>query len=384
MNKELSNYVNVFAAKNKFSTVLLSVLPLVVLIAVMIFSVNQNLTIFPTNNIGYRLWAGTDQGWQGNSQIKEFVFDNQRMKLKYILRGRSADPKVFISLKLEAGGKPVDFSNYDAVTIRIKDATPKRLVVFIKTYLPGVSMMEPRYFNRLRHNQYLLQITPRTQVYTIKLKDFITPSWWVRLVKYNPDFLPAENFRRVVTFDLHFNQEGSDYRLNRREKITVESISFHRKIPPVCYGAMGLAFFYIGLLAGIFLHRRHSEVQPPILQGKNLTVISNRDKELQQVKEFIETSYASAEISTRMVAEQLGLSPARIVELLKEEYHLTFKQLINKLRINEAKRLLKETDLRITDIAINLGFNSVSYFNNLFKLYEQIPPSEYREKNHKS
>lgn len=98
-----------------------------------------------------------------------------------------------------------------------------------------------------------------------------------------------------------------------------------------------------------------------------------------RIKEFIETNYHLADISTRMVSEKLGIPQSRVFELLKKEFSLTFKQLINKMRINEAKRLLKETELIVIDIALNLGFNNVSYFNNLFKMYEGETPSDYRE-----
>jgi AraC-like DNA-binding protein len=49
-------------------------------------------------------------------------------------------------------------------------------------------------------------------------------------------------------------------------------------------------------------------------------------------------------------------------------------------RIQEAKRLLNETDLNVTEIAFRLGFNSHSYFSAIFKDQEGLTPSEYRGK----
>lgn len=371
--------------QNKFVVGFLSLLPLLILLTGITVLSNQALIIFPADNIGDRIWADSDQSWRGNSRIEEFAYDNKALKLRYILKEGLADPKVFFSISLGPAERPFDLSGFDSVTLRIKEATPKRVVVFVKTYLPGISRLEPRYFDRLRHNQYVLQLNPEHRRYTIRLKDFVTPPWWVEWVKFNRELLPAEAFKKVVTFDLHFPKACSNYRLNKHESIIIEKISFHRKPSLLCYITIGMAVVYSGgLLWVIIFCRREPETAPVLPQGITLNVISSREKELLRIKEFIENHYMLPEISTQKVAEEVGISQGRVIELLKEEYQLTFKQLIHKLRINEAKRLLNETDLRITEIALNLGFNSVSYFNNLFKQHEQITPSEYREQSPKS
>ncbi|HYH05159.1 MAG TPA: helix-turn-helix transcriptional regulator, partial [Bacillota bacterium] len=365
---------------NKTAFWIASLLPLLLLMILSIVVNNQNLIIFPADDLGNRIWALADNVWQGNSQIDEFAYDNKTLKLRYRLKKGYSEPKVFFSISLAPAEKPVDLSDFDSVSLHFKEATPKRFFIFIKTFLPGISQFDPQQAVTLRHNQYILQLKPNCRHYTIKLKDFITPSWWTQMVKLQRELLPPETFCKAVAFDLHFLRVSSDYRLNKPEKIVIDRISFHRKPSFFCYLILAMALIYVGWLVKALISWRRSKNQPLFLQGKNLTVTSYREKELSQVKEFIEANYGSAEISTRMVAEQLGLSPARVIELLKDEYQLTFKQLINKLRITEAKRLLKDTDLPIIEIAFNLGFNNASYFNKLFKQYEDMTPSEYREK----
>jgi AraC-like DNA-binding protein len=160
----------------------------------------------------------------------------------------------------------------------------------------------------------------------------------------------------------------------------IENISFRRPFSLLNYVLFGVAALFYTWFGWLLIRRKLNQKREKLPQGKMLEIPSYRDQELLQIKKFIEENYCSADISTRMVSETLGISSSRVFELLKEEYHLTFKQLINKMRIDEAKRLLKETDLRVTEIALNLGFNSVSYFNNLFKMFEGETPSEYREK----
>jgi YesN/AraC family two-component response regulator len=113
---------------------------------------------------------------------------------------------------------------------------------------------------------------------------------------------------------------------------------------------------------------------------KPVEITSYREQDLTRVREFIESHYSNPEISTRMLYKSLGIPPEKVFTLVLNEYGLTFKQLINKMRIEEAKRLLQESDLRITDIAMNVGFNELTYFNRLFKKYEKMTPSGFRDK----
>ena len=115
-----------------------------------------------------------------------------------------------------------------------------------------------------------------------------------------------------------------------------------------------------------------------IPKQKPVVTTSYKERDLLRIIDYIESHYYDPHISTRMIYQKLGIPPSRVFNLLKEKYQLSFKQLINKMRIEEAKRLLKETDLRIIDIAFDLGFNNISYFNNLFKMFESKTPSNYR------
>lgn len=361
----------------------LGALLLFLLITSIVFSSKSTFSVFPAEDLGNRIGALTDRIWNGNSKIEEFAYDKNRIVLKYILKEGTPAPMVFVTINLGTAEKPVDLSHFDAVSIKIKKATHKRIMLFIKTHVPGISLPEPQKAYTLRHNQYILQLVPGSHRYTIKLKDFITPPWWLDNMKVNPALLPKESYKKVMTFDLQFNPEGSDYKINQHESVVIEEIKFHR-----APSALNITLLILVLLGsagmGVFLWRKNvTKIKAKLPKQKPLKIPSHREKELLRIKSFLEANYNVANVSTQMAAEKLGIPSSRVYELIKEEYQLTFKQLINKMRIDEAKRLLKETDLRITEIALNLGFNNVSYFNNLFKTHEGETPSELREKEKK-
>lgn len=61
----------------------------------------------------------------------------------------------------------------------------------------------------------------------------------------------------------------------------------------------------------------------------------------------------------------------------KLTYGETVVNFINKLKIKEAKKLMREGKLNLTQISFEVGFSSIHYFSRIFKLYEGKSPSEY-------
>jgi AraC-like DNA-binding protein len=367
--------------RKKISLLLICIAPAFLLIFPVLALSNPALVIFPASDIQNRISALNDTFMKGNSQIDGFSYDSNAIELRYTLRKGASTPLVFITTYVGSPEKPLDISQYESLTIRVREATNKRIMLFIKTFVPGISLPENKNANTLRHNQYILQLHPGVQLYTISLKEFVTPSWWIDMMKVELSRLPEESFRNVITIDMQFNIDGSDYKLDTSEKIVIENISFHRSVSIIVISILSLVMlYYLGFIS-ITIIRKVRAGAWKLPDQRPLDVSSYREKELLRIKDFIESHYHDPNISTRMIYKVLGIPQDRVFDLLKQEYRLTFKQLINKMRIEEAKRILSNTDLRIIDIALNLGFNNISYFNNLFKSYEGISPSDFRDKN---
>jgi AraC-like DNA-binding protein len=117
-----------------------------------------------------------------------------------------------------------------------------------------------------------------------------------------------------------------------------------------------------------------------IPEQKPVRVTTYYEQDLNRIREFLESNDSDPGISTQHVYQRLGIPKTRVSELLYKEYHFSFKQIISRMRIEEAKRSLKQTDLRIIDISFNVGFNNITYFNSIFKEYTGLTPSEFKEK----
>ncbi len=83
-----------------------------------------------------------------------------------------------------------------------------------------------------------------------------------------------------------------------------------------------------------------------------------------------------------IVSKRLGLTERTFQRKLKE-YDCSYQQLLDEIRLEQAKELLTQTELPAQEIAIRLGFSEPRSFHRSFKKWLDTTPGEYREKNKK-
>ena len=72
-----------------------------------------------------------------------------------------------------------------------------------------------------------------------------------------------------------------------------------------------------------------------------------------------------------------GTNKTTICNSFKSAYGETVINYINKLRIKNAKKLMREGNLNLTQLSSQVGFSSIHYFSKVFKSLENKSPSEY-------
>lgn len=82
-------------------------------------------------------------------------------------------------------------------------------------------------------------------------------------------------------------------------------------------------------------------------------------------------------ISLNTISNEIGISPSHLSRSFKKETSLTITEFINKVKIEEAKFLIKQNELSITDIALKVGFENHNYFCSVFKKLTSYTPKEY-------
>lgn len=108
----------------------------------------------------------------------------------------------------------------------------------------------------------------------------------------------------------------------------------------------------------------------------------NRNLKLHELlniaKEYIDNNYAK-DLTLSQVAKYIYLSDSYFAHSFKDKFGISPKSYILKVRIRAAKELLENTDLKIADIALSVGFSSQQRFNDIFRKYTEITPLKYRQ-----
>lgn len=99
---------------------------------------------------------------------------------------------------------------------------------------------------------------------------------------------------------------------------------------------------------------------------------------IEKIEAYIVSRYHT-NFSLDELADHVGLSKQYICSIIKQHYQTTFVDFVNQHRIEQAKRMLEDSDMKISGVYSQVGFSSNSYFTKVFKLYSGITPSEYRE-----
>lgn len=97
------------------------------------------------------------------------------------------------------------------------------------------------------------------------------------------------------------------------------------------------------------------------------------------VEQYI-TANLKEDINLKDTAAKFNLSPYYFSRTFKKVFGYNFSDYLNLIRINRAKELLKDASLSVKEIGYLVGYNDPNYFSKVFKKYEGITPTEYREK----
>lgn len=100
-------------------------------------------------------------------------------------------------------------------------------------------------------------------------------------------------------------------------------------------------------------------------------------KQAQLARRLLDQGYATP-ITIEQLSDRVALSPYYLIRLFRRTYKQTPHQYLIRLRITRAKELLSGSDLSITEICADVGFESLGSFSALFRKTVGISPSAYR------
>ena len=120
-------------------------------------------------------------------------------------------------------------------------------------------------------------------------------------------------------------------------------------------------------------------------ESENQSDLNNNDANIencayviQDIEKYIEENL-DKKLSLTDIAESIHMNKSYISRMFKEKAGENLFDYINKRKIEKAKQLIKNNELRMYEVALNVGMEDTAYFSRVFKKYEGISPSEYQK-----
>ena len=114
--------------------------------------------------------------------------------------------------------------------------------------------------------------------------------------------------------------------------------------------------------------------------NRNHSVPSEIENVIEELDTFIHTHYTE-DLNISELAERYHFNHSYLTKVFKKQKGESPLQLINSLRIKDAKKMLLNQALSVREISEMLGFSSQHYFSRIFKSYTGQTPLEYRASN---
>ncbi|MBB6670555.1 AraC family transcriptional regulator [Cohnella nanjingensis] len=172
-----------------------------------------------------------------------------------------------------------------------------------------------------------------------------------------------------------FRQKTHVIRLPRAEQIEIDrllrrSVSEIRSRPPGYELVPRMAVMDVLLQTARYL--REHEPMP-------VGYATPMHAKLTEVVRYVNARYGEP-LKLGELAERFYISPHYLSRLFKETTGFTFTDYLVLTRVKEAQRLLRDTDLKIADIAVSAGFDNFSHFGKTFKRIARLSPRDYRKR----
>ncbi len=95
-------------------------------------------------------------------------------------------------------------------------------------------------------------------------------------------------------------------------------------------------------------------------------------------KRYISDNYYKP-LTLEMVSKEIGFNATYFSSMFKKETDMNFSEYLKKIRIDNAKNMLLNTEQTVEDISYAVGYSDIKYFSRLFKKLTKVTPTEFRK-----
>lgn len=226
-----------------------------------------------------------------------------------------------------------------------------------------------------------LPLFPDDSIYTLNIDEFYFPDWWLYENNLESDSIDRRYLKRIRSINIHLGAQDNNYANSvYLQNITLLKEKGHLYI----WLTIGTLLWYGIIFVIHSIVKQHkaqlAQREKIVVPYETLDSLTHSVEELRLIVHYIGTHYTEERLSVFDVATYCELETARVSDLLATHFQeVTFKQYLNMIRIYEAKRLLLESEMNISEICFAVGFSNVTHFNRTFKKILETTPSTLRK-----
>lgn len=113
--------------------------------------------------------------------------------------------------------------------------------------------------------------------------------------------------------------------------------------------------------------------------GEKETGNKNQSETAVRAIKYIDENDTRYDLSLDLVAQELQITAAYLCRLIKQQTGMNYKEYLTRMRMEEAKKLLRNKNANIADVCEKAGYTNVSHFIKTFQKYEGTTPAKYRD-----
>ena len=115
-------------------------------------------------------------------------------------------------------------------------------------------------------------------------------------------------------------------------------------------------------------------------QNEHFVETNRTHKKISQIIHFINGNFAEP-LSLEYISDRFSISTSHLSRTFKDTTGFTFSEYVNNTRLKEARSLLQDSKLTVSEIAERAGFGNLTHFGRVFKTMTGTSPLKYRKQN---
>ncbi len=332
------------------------------------------LEIFPKNETYFGYTAESDGNFENGNSVTSVDTTNKHLKFEYTLGEKSEQPFARLIFHAHQLFRTLNLNQYQTMELQLHPEDCNSFVITLFTYVPGFSTPE----DSRTHRPYSVICHPQkgTKVYRFPLRDFATPSGWFTSVGLDVEEVPKSDWAKMT----HLSFSDAMLETNVPLKITLEKIRFVESVPLSLLKSLLIVLLYlvISLVISEELRKKKNRTIKQRLYHPGAKM-SYTPEEKERLTAYLIESYSDPLLTLEKIEKQLKLNQFQVSEIIADTYKMRYKQYVNFIRIEAAKKLLAQTDTPINAISEKVGYCYSNSFSRAFRQTEGVTPNEYRK-----